>query len=168
MSCQFTESVRQVLQLARVAARRYGAPRIEPKHLLLALLTSTGGERLASVLQRRGNVAVLRESLAGDAEPLPDSVEGLVPDLPYSAAAKRMLEGAMVEARRIEGRNSKVWVTPLHVLAGAHYVPPWRRVLLQAGETEMGALLRSVGLDLAVLRAELENSKAGAVDNSAA
>ncbi|MDQ3518030.1 MAG: hypothetical protein M3466_06450, partial [Gemmatimonadota bacterium] len=70
--------------MARVAARRYGAARVEPKHLILALLAPPAGERLASLLQRSPNLDVLRETLAQGVEPLPDHVEGLVPDLPYS------------------------------------------------------------------------------------
>jgi ATP-dependent Clp protease ATP-binding subunit ClpA len=168
VSFTFTEAVRQVLQLARIAARRYGAASVEPEHLVLALLTPTAGERLADVVRRRSDVDRIRRALIPRVEPLPDVVEGLVPDLPYSVEAKRMLEGALVECRRIGGRQSNQRITPLHLLAGAHYVPPWRRLLLRQRDTLAGAVLKSVGLDLATLRAELEERERPTSEHSAA
>ena len=159
MGFTFTDAVRQVLQLARIAARRYESASVEPEHLILALLTPTAGERLADVVRRRSDVDALRRALVPSGEPLPDVVEGLVPDLPYSSAAKRMLEGGMLEARRIGGRQSNQRIIPLHLLAGAHYVPRWRRVLLRQNETRVSAVLRSVGLDLEALRTELEEGE---------
>ena len=148
----FTDAVRQVLQLARIAARRYGAASVEPEHIALALLTPTGGERLAEVVRRRSDVDRPRRALVPSAEPLPDTVEGLVPDLPYSVSAKRMLEGAVIEAQRLSSQR----ITPLHILAGAHYTPRWRRILLLQNDTPVAAILKKAGLDLQSLRSELE------------
>lgn len=148
----FTESARQVLKAARMTAREYGAKSIQPEHILLALLTPAGGEPLLEFIRGTVDPDRLRQALLRGAERR--SADGAMPDLPYSSESSQIIEGAMTGKEGF-GPGPTYAVTPLHILAGVFYVPDWRRIQFRETETPMAATLRSVGLDLTMVRAEL-------------
>lgn len=96
----FTDRVRRVLQIAREEAQRRGHPKVDTGHLLLAIINdaeSTGAQALTRV---GVDVATVRQAIE-------DAMKGKAtervagPDLPYSWAAKRVLELATSEAREL-------------------------------------------------------------------
>jgi ATP-dependent Clp protease ATP-binding subunit ClpA len=151
----FTESVRQVLKVARMTASEYGAKSIQPEHIVLALLTPAGGEPLAAFIRRTVDPDQLRQALIKGARAERRPVDDPLPDLPYSSESSQIIEGAMSGTKEGFGPGPTYIVTPLHLLAAAFYVPDWRRVQFKETETPMGVTLRSAGLDLKMVRAEL-------------
>src|SRR4051812_34322719 len=91
----FTESVRQVLKVARMTASEYGAKSIQPEHIVLALLTPAGGERLAAFIRRTVDADQLRQPLIEAARAEHRPAGDPLPDLPYSSGSSQLIEGAM-------------------------------------------------------------------------
>lgn len=108
----FTERVRKVLALARQSAARLHQEYVGTEHLLLSLIEE--GEGVACTVM---------ENLGGDLGRIRNNVEAAVSagstssgslDLPYTSRAKKVLELAMSEARRL----SHSYVGTEHLLLG--------------------------------------------------
>jgi ATP-dependent Clp protease ATP-binding subunit ClpA len=94
----FSERVRHILSNARTEADRFGQNAVAPEHILLALLKEPDGVACGVLQNLNVDVDSVREEIEqrvprGDAvEPLPDA-------LPYTAAAKAVLERTMAQAQ---------------------------------------------------------------------
>jgi ATP-dependent Clp protease ATP-binding subunit ClpC len=108
----FTERVRRVLMLARQEAIQRNHPYVGAEHLLLGLLAEGEGVGAAVLHNHRIDLEALNQAVAqviGQGT----SREG-GPDLPYTRDAKRVLEHAMREARRLQHQ----YVGTEHLLLG--------------------------------------------------
>jgi len=133
----FTEHVRRVLWSARDHALGARADAVATEHVLLGMLDQTDGVAV-TVLRDLGvsDFADLRDALArasggdlpGTTRPRPLAVvRG--PDLPYTWRAKRVLEFAMDEARRL----SHSYVGTEHLLLGMLREPKGAAAQVLAG-----------------------------------
>lgn len=112
----FTERARRTFQRAREEALALRHEYVGTEHLLLALClreTHVGEGVATAALDRLGvSLDAIRQSVLGLLTPGHGSGAG--PDLPYTSRAKRALELAMSEARRLR----HAYVGSEHVLLG--------------------------------------------------
>src|SRR5215471_7795533 len=97
----FTERVRKVLAMAREEAARLHHEYVGTEHILLGLIDEGEGVA-ATVLQ---NLSVDLDDLKFGIEQIVkrgQSVRQTGPDLPYTSRAKKVLELAMLNARRLK------------------------------------------------------------------
>ena len=93
----FTEGVRASLAAAREQADRFGVPYVGTEHVLLGVLRS-GASEAARVLRTVDlDPALLRQDI--ESRLGPNHTTPTAADMPYTSAAKRVLERAMDEAR---------------------------------------------------------------------
>lgn len=134
----FTDRVRKALRYARDEADRLHHEYVGPEHILLGVLRE--GEGVASALLSECHVdaAALRARLEAAVKPgNPSSPVGR--DLPYTSHAKKVLEGAMTEARAL----GFAYVGTEHLLLG----------LLRTQATPAADALAEAGLTLDQARA---------------
>ncbi len=137
MRYNFTDRVRRALAEARDVAAEHGDARVAPEHLLMGLLREGGGLAMV-VLERlgadgRGLGERLEVELRGDRGAARQGGE-----LPYTGEAKRALERAMAEAKRLNHE----YVGTEHLFLG----------ILALGRTVPG-VLREAGVTLEAARA---------------
>jgi ATP-dependent Clp protease ATP-binding subunit ClpC len=96
----FTERMRKILARARTHAVLGGHSEVSPVHLALGLVDEGQGVAGAVLGTHRVNVADLRSELESRLPPHATRDEG-EPEIPFTAAAKRVLERAMTEAREL-------------------------------------------------------------------
>jgi uncharacterized protein YbbC (DUF1343 family) len=146
---RYTEKARRVIFFARYEASQFGAPLIEPEHLLLGLLREdrTLLERLAP--QRPISNADIRrqvESRAAVQEKIQTSVE-----LPLASGTKRALAYAHEESERLQHRH----IGTEHLLLG----------LLREEGCAAAEILKQSGLSLDELREEIAKPATSASPN---
>jgi len=135
----FTERVRKIFREARNEAAGVGAEYVEPEHVLLALIADdgVGSTVLDNLVSDRSRVAdAVRARVVREAN-TPD----FAPDLPYSFAAKRVIELAMQEARNMQ----HTYVGTEHVLLG----------IAAEANSIAAQVLHSFGVTIASTRAEV-------------
>jgi ATP-dependent Clp protease ATP-binding subunit ClpC len=135
----FTERVRKVLAMAREESRRLHHEYVGTEHLLLGLIREGDGVA-AAVLQ----------NLQVDLDEIQERIEEVVkkgrsasptgPDLPYTSRAKKVLELAMNEARKL----NHSYVGTEHILLG----------LLREEKGVAAQVLGRMGVDVPSARAE--------------
>jgi len=141
----FTDRVRTVLQMAREEAARLHHEYVGTEHLLLGLIR-----------EGQGVAAAVLTNLNLDFEEIQQKIEGIVktgkvgsavvPDLPYTSRAKKVLEFAMTEARELGAS----YVGTEHLLLGIYREGKGiaAQVLIHAGvsfEMVRGETLRLLG-----------------------
>lgn len=136
---RFTERARKVIILAKEEAKRFNHDYIGTEHILLGLIKE-GESVAAAVLQ---NLGLSLDTIRLEVEKLvqygPSTmVSG---DIPFTPKAKKVIELAMDEARRL-GHN---YIGTEHLLLG----------LIKEGEGVASHVLMNIGLDLNKVRAEV-------------
>lgn len=136
---RFTERARKVIILAKEEAKRFNHDYIGTEHILLGLIKE-GESVAAAVLQTLG---LSLETIRLEVEKLvqfgPSTI--VSGDIPFTPKAKKVIELAMDEARRL-GHN---YIGTEHLLLG----------LIKEGEGVASHVLMNVGLDLNKVRAEV-------------
>ncbi len=136
---RFTERARKVIILAKEEAKRFNHDYIGTEHILLGLIKE-GESVAAAVLQ---NLGLSLETIRLEVEKLvqfgPSTI--VSGDIPFTPKAKKVIELAMDEARRL-GHN---YIGTEHLLLG----------LIKEGEGVASHVLMNVGLDLNKVRAEV-------------
>lgn len=136
---RFTERARKVIILAKEEAKRFNHDYIGTEHILLGLIKE-GESVAAAVLQ---NLGLSLESIRLEVEKLvqfgPSTI--VSGDIPFTPKAKKVIELAMDEARRL-GHN---YIGTEHLLLG----------LIKEGEGVASHVLMNIGLDLNKVRAEV-------------
>ena len=136
---KFTERARKVILLAKQEAKRFNHDYIGTEHILLGLIKE-GESVAAAVLQ---NLGLSLETIRLEVEKLvqfgPSTI--VSGDIPFTPKAKKVIELAMDEARRL-GHN---YIGTEHLLLG----------LIKEGEGVASHVLMNVGLDLNKVRAEV-------------
>lgn len=131
---RYTEPARRAVFFARFEATQLGTPSIEVEHLLLALLHPQAGAS-CTALERTG----LTPGNARDQ--FRPAIRETIPihmEIPFTAAAKRVLEYAAVEADAL----SSAEITPAHLLIG----------IVRDEASRASQLLRRHGITLDVAR----------------
>ncbi|MBI4972014.1 MAG: ATP-dependent Clp protease ATP-binding subunit [Candidatus Omnitrophica bacterium] len=136
---RFTERARKVIILAKEEAKRFNHDYIGTEHILLGLIKE-GESVAAAVLQTLG---LSLETIRLEVEKLvqfgPSTI--VSGDIPFTPKAKKVIELAMDEARRL-GHN---YIGTEHLLLG----------LIKEGEGVASHVLMNVGLDLNKVRTEV-------------
>lgn len=136
---RFTERARKVVILAKEEARRFNHDYIGTEHILLGLIKE-GESVAAAVLQNLGlGLDTIRLEVEKLVQPGPPTVVN--GDIPFTPKAKKVIELAMDEARRL-GHN---YIGTEHLLLG----------LIKEGEGVASHVLMNVGLDLNKVRSEV-------------
>jgi hypothetical protein len=135
----FTDRVRKILQMAREEAARLRHDHVGTEHVLLGLVRE--GEGVAGAVITNLNVEleeikqrIERKVIKGEA------ARAAGPDLPYTRAAKKVLEMAMSETRELKHS----YVGTEHLLLG----------LLREGKGIAAEVLTELGVTLGKARAE--------------
>lgn len=134
---RFTEGARRALFFARLEASQLGALSIEGEHLLLGLAKDENGPCSAIFAKHGLSDPSIRADIAAGRSRVPESVE-----IPFSAATKKALQAADVEAQRLHHH----YLGTEHLLLG----------LLAAGESLASKILADHGLALDGVRSEIE------------
>ncbi len=136
---RFTERARKVIILAKEEAKRFNHDYIGTEHILLGLIKE-GESVAAAVLQ---NLGLSLDSIRLEVEKMvqfgPSTI--VSGDIPFTPTAKKVIELAMDEARRL-GHN---YIGTEHLLLG----------LIKEGEGVASHVLVNVGLDLNKVRTEV-------------
>ncbi|GAB6158602.1 ATP-dependent protease ATP-binding subunit ClpC [Desulfotomaculum varum] len=141
---RFTERAQKVLVLAQEEARRLKYPYIGTEHILLGLIRE--GEGIAAKVLAQLNISV--DKVKGAVEQMVETGNQPVPaDIPPTPRAKRVLELAVEESRRL-GHN---YVGTEHLLLG----------LLREGEGVAAQVLTGLGADLERVRQLVTNMLGG-------
>ncbi len=136
---RFTERARKVIILAKEEAKRFNHDYIGTEHILLGLIKE-GESVAAAVLQ---NLGLSLDTIRLEVEKLVQFGPATIVsgDIPFTPKAKKVIELAMDEARRL-GHN---YIGTEHLLLG----------LIKEGEGVASHVLMNVGLDLNKVRAEV-------------
>ncbi|PIQ85125.1 MAG: NDP-hexose 4-ketoreductase [Candidatus Omnitrophica bacterium CG11_big_fil_rev_8_21_14_0_20_45_26] len=136
---RFTERARKVIILAKEEAKRFNHDYIGTEHILLGLIKE-GESVAAAVLQ---NLGLSLDTIRLEVEKLvqfgPSTI--VSGDIPFTPKAKKVIELAMDEARRL-GHN---YIGTEHLLLG----------LIKEGEGVASHVLMNIGLDLNKVRQEV-------------
>jgi ATP-dependent Clp protease ATP-binding subunit ClpC len=143
---RFTEKARRTLFFARCVASERGGVDIQPEDLLRGAIVA------APELLQDAVGDVIRPLVGFDTEELmllrfrsrSRTLTPTTQEIPFSAAAKRVLHTAAVEADQLD----HVHIRPAHLLLG----------LLREEGTDAWTMLRQAGLDLRGLRQTLAES----------
>lgn len=136
---RFTERARKVIILAKEEAKRFNHDYIGTEHILLGLIKE-GESVAAAVLQNLGlSLDTIRLEIEKLVQFGPSTI--VSGDIPFTPKAKRVIELAMDEARRM-GHN---YIGTEHLLLG----------LIKEGEGVASHVLMNVGLDLNKVRTEV-------------
>ena len=135
----FTDDVRRALQVAREEALKLRHDQVEPLHILQGILRAPGATCTAALGRLSAEPKMLSSAILS-VVPGPSREPAAGPDIPYAGSAKRVLEGAMVEARDLH----HPYVAPEHLVLG---------VLRQGGEA--ATILGHAGVTLEGFRAIL-------------
>ena len=134
----FTDRVRRALQLAREEAARLHHQYVGPEHILLGLIRD--GESVAArvLIGLKVDLKTIPQKIEQAVKPGGATVTG--PDLPYTSRAKRILELAMMEARKL----NHAYVGTEHLLLG----------VLREGASAAAEVLTGAGVTLEKARTE--------------
>src|SRR5215210_7134196 len=136
---RYTEKARRVIFFARYEASQFGAPAIEPEHLLLGLMREDKTLTGRFLSRSRSSVEGVRKEIEGRTllrEKSASSVE-----LPLAPETKRVLAYAHEESDRLQHRH----IGTEHLLLG----------LLREEHTLAAEILYERGLRLAAVREEV-------------
>ena len=128
---RFTQRVKELLDFARKEAVKFGHNKIEPEHILLAMIDEGKGVGIAILHHMGVDFHKLKQEIERN---MKIGVPIHVGDLPLSAESKKVLELAVKEAQ-FHGHN---YIGTEHLLLG----------LLSAEETLPSKILRSRGITL--------------------
>jgi ATP-dependent Clp protease ATP-binding subunit ClpA len=145
----FTDRVRKVLQLAREEAAKHRHDFVGPEHILLGLLREGSGVAIASLRRLGVEPNAFRDKFEQSLPP--GKHPNVVPELPYSARAKKTLELAMTEARELDHE----YIGTEHLLVG-----------ILREQTNVGAqALVASGANIQSVRTALLELKSGSGDS---
>ena len=139
---RYTQPARRALFFSRYEASQLGSLAIEPEHILLGVART--GEPLTDGILSRARLSTEEISRQIHARTGRDVAEAPVPkpvEIPFSATAKRVLEGAAEESDRLLHGH----IGPEHLLLG----------LLRQEHGVASAILETNGLTLASVRDEI-------------
>lgn len=133
---KFTERARLVIVLAKSEAERLKHDRLDTEHLLLGLIKEGGGLAIRVLQKLNVNPNSLQMQL--ERRLVMGNRIGYQRELPFSELAKRVLEGAMIEARDM----GHTYIDTEHLLLG----------LVRERHGMAGKMLRDAGVMLDPLR----------------
>ncbi|MGB8510082.1 MAG: ATP-dependent Clp protease ATP-binding subunit [Pyrinomonadaceae bacterium] len=147
---RYTEKARRVIFFARYEASQFGAPAIEPEHLLLGLMREDKTLTSRFLARAQASLEAIRKEIEGRA-PLREKISTSV-ELPLAPETKRVLAFAHEESDRLQHRH----IGTEHLLLG----------LLREERSMAAEILYERGLRLASVRDEV--ARATGVDPRAA
>ena len=136
---RYTEKARRVIFFARYEASQFGAPAIEPEHLLLGLMREDKHLTSRFLQRAQATLELIRKEIEGRA-PLRDKISTSV-ELPLAPETKRVLAYAHEESDRLAHRH----IGTEHLLLG----------LLREERSMAAEILSERGLRLAAVRDEV-------------
>jgi len=136
---RYTEKARRVIFFARYEASQFGAPAIEPEHLLLGLLREDKTLTARFLARAQTSLEAIRKEIEGRA-PLREKISTSV-ELPLAPETKRVLAFAHEESDRLQHRH----IGTEHLLLG----------LLREERSMAAEILYERGLRLNAVREEV-------------
>ncbi len=147
---RYTEKARRVIFFARYEASQFGAPAIEPEHLLLGLMREDKTLTSRFLARAQASLEAIRKEIEGRA-PLREKISTSV-ELPLAPETKRVLAFAHEESDRLQHRH----IGTEHLLLG----------LLREERSMAAEILYERGLRLPAVREEV--ARASGIDPRAA
>ncbi|MCP9496350.1 MAG: ATP-dependent Clp protease ATP-binding subunit [Pyrinomonadaceae bacterium MAG19_C2-C3] len=142
---RYTEKARRVIFFARYEASQFGAPAIEPEHLLLGLLREDKTLTARFLARAHATVDSIRKEVE-NRSPLRDKISPTV-ELPLAPDTKRVLRFAHEESDRLQHRH----IGTEHLLLG----------LLREDRSAAAEILLERGLRLNSVRDEIARATSG-------
>src|SRR5881275_1621551 len=142
---RYTEKARRVIFFARYEASQFGAPAIEPEHLLLGLMREDKSLTARFLARAQTSLEAIRKEIEGRA-PLREKISTSV-ELPLAPETKRVLAYAHEESDRLQHRH----IGTEHLLLG----------LLREERSMAAEILYERGLKLHAVREEISRSAGG-------
>ena len=142
---RYTEKARRVIFFARYEASQFGAPAIEPEHLLLGLMREDKTLTARFLARAAASLEAIRKEIEGRA-PLREKVSTSV-ELPLAPETKRVLAFAHEESDRLQHRH----IGTEHLLLG----------LLREERSMAAEILSERGLRLNAVREEVARQAGG-------
>ncbi|MCA1632557.1 MAG: ATP-dependent Clp protease ATP-binding subunit [Acidobacteria bacterium] len=142
---RYTEKARRVIFFARYEASQFGAPAIEPEHLLLGLMREDKTLTSRFLARAQTSLEAIRKEIEGRA-PLREKISTSV-ELPLAPETKRVLAFAHEESDRLQHRH----IGTEHLLLG----------LLREERSMAAEILYERGLRLAAVRDEVARHAGG-------
>jgi ATP-dependent Clp protease ATP-binding subunit ClpC len=136
---RYTEKARRVIFFARYEASQFGAPAIEPEHLLLGLMREDKTLTARFLARAQASLEAIRKEIEGRA-PLREKISTSV-ELPLAPETKRVLAYAHEESDRLQHRH----IGTEHLLLG----------LLREERSMAAEILFERGLRLIAVREEV-------------
>ncbi len=136
---RYTEKARRVIFFARYEASQFGAPAIEPEHLLLGLMREDKTLTARFLARAQASLESIRKEIEGRA-PLREKISTSV-ELPLAPETKRVLQYAHEESDRLQHRH----IGTEHLLLG----------LLREERSMAAEILFERGLRLPAVREEV-------------
>ncbi len=136
---RYTEKARRVIFFARYEASQFGAPAIEPEHLLLGLMREDKTLTARFLARAQASLEAIRKEIEGRA-PLREKISTSV-ELPLAPETKRVLAYAHEESDRLQHRH----IGTEHLLLG----------LLREERSMAAEILYERGLRLNAVREEV-------------
>jgi ATP-dependent Clp protease ATP-binding subunit ClpC len=136
---RYTEKARRVIFFARYEASQFGAPAIEPEHLLLGLMREDKTLTSRFLARAQASLEAIRKEIEGRA-PLREKISTSV-ELPLAPETKRVLAFAHEESDRLQHRH----IGTEHLLLG----------LLREERSMAAEILYERGLRLGTVREEV-------------
>src|ERR671913_1847462 len=136
---RYTEKARRVIFFARYEASQFGAPAIEPEHLLLGLMREDKTLTSRFLARAQASLEAIRKEIEGRA-PLREKISTSV-ELPLAPETKRVLAFAHEESDRLQHRH----IGTEHLLLG----------LLREERSMAAEILYERGLRLNAVREEV-------------
>src|SRR6184192_391270 len=136
---RYTEKARRVIFFARYEASQFGAPAIEPEHLLLGLMREDKSLTARFLARAQTSLEAIRKEIEGRA-PLREKISTSV-ELPLAPETKRVLAYAHEESDRLQHRH----IGTEHLLLG----------LLREERSMAAEILYERGLRLNAVREEV-------------
>lgn len=142
MEGMFTDRVKKVLAYAREAAMRHHSEYLGTEHLLFGLLREGEGTAIAVLRSLNVNIEDLSRKIEAGIAQNGGGTISAHDIVPFTPAAKRVLEIAAQEARAL----GHPFIGTEHLLLS----------LVKSADSDSGAYLASISLDYATLRKEVE------------
>src|SRR5438067_698865 len=142
---RYTEKARRVIFFARYEASQFGAPAIEPEHLLLGLMREDKSLTARFLARAQTSLEAIRKEIEGRA-PLREKISTSV-ELPLAPETKRVLAYAHEESDRLQHRH----IGTEHLLLG----------LLREERSMAAEILYERGLRLNAVREEVSRQAGG-------
>ncbi|MDT5293508.1 MAG: ATP-dependent Clp protease ATP-binding subunit ClpC, partial [Acidobacteriota bacterium] len=142
---RYTEKARRVIFFARYEASQFGAPAIEPEHLLLGLMREDKTLTARFLARAQTSLEAIRKEIEGRA-PLREKISTSV-ELPLAPETKKVLAFAHEESDRLQHRH----IGTEHLLLG----------LLREERSMAAEILYERGLRLNAVREEVSRQAGG-------